>query len=216
MTETTHRILRIDSSLNGDNAVAAQLTHQWLSSAAQQGADLQVSQRDLSRTDLPHLTGEQHAGFSTPAAERSPHQQQAIELSDTLIEELRAADTIVLGVPLYNFGIPSSLKAWIDHVARSGETFNYTSAGPVGTLTGKKVVVIATRGGIYVDEQAGSPNDNQTPFLKQVLGFIGLTDVEFVYAEGLAMSGRRNESLEQASAQLQALTEQLFPLAELA
>jgi len=212
MSQNSHRILRIDSSLNGDNAVAAQLIQQWLDNVSQQGGDIQVSQRDLSSADLPHLTGEQHAGFNTPAADRSLHQQLAINLSDCLISELRAADTIVLGVPLYNFGIPSSLKAWIDHVARSGETFNYTSEGPVGTLRGKKVIVIATRGGIY----AGSPNDNQTPYLKQVLGFIGLTDVEFVYVEGLAMDGRRNESIEQASAQLQALTEQLIPLADLA
>lgn len=211
MTENSHRILRIDSSLNGDNAVAAQLTQQWLDHLSQQGTDIQVVQRDLSDADLPHLTGEQHAGFSLPEAERSPHQQQAIDLSDTLIGELRNADTIVLGVPLYNFGIPSALKAWIDHVARSGETFNYTSEGPVGTLTDKKVVVLATRGGIY----AGSPNDNQTPFLKQVLGFIGLTDVEFVYTEGLAMNGRRDQSLEQARQQLQSLTEQLIPQTEL-
>jgi len=201
MTDNTHRILHIDSSLNGDNAVAAQLTQKWLENIRQQGANIQVSQRDLSSADLPHLTGEQHAGFNAPEAERTPHQQLAIELSDNLISELRAADTIVLGVPLYNFGIPSSLKAWIDHVARSGETFNYTSEGPVGTLTGKKVIVIATRGGVY----AGSPNDNQTPYLKQVLGFIGLTDVEFVYAEGLAMSGRREESIANAEAQLNAL-----------
>jgi FMN-dependent NADH-azoreductase len=212
MTDSTHRILRIDSSLNGANAVAAQLTQKWLGNVTLQGANIQVSQRDLSSADLPHLTGEQHAGFSAPEAERTPHQQLAINLSDTLISELRAADTIVLGVPLYNFGLPSSLKAWIDHVARSGETFNYTSEGPVGTLTGKKVIVIATSGGVY----AGGPNDNQTPYLKQVLGFIGLTDVEFVYAEGLAMSGRREASIEQAGKQLNALTEGLIPLAELA
>jgi len=198
MSNEIHKILRIDSSLKGDSAVAAQLTDQFLAAI---GSDVEVRHRDLSGADLPHLSGAQHAGFASPAAERSAHQQQASELSDTLIAELRAADTIVLGVPLYNFGIPSNLKAWIDHVARAGETFNYTSEGPVGTLTGKKVIVIASRGGMY----AGTPADNQTPFLKQVLGFIGLTDVEFVYAEGMAMGGHREESLNNAGAQLNAL-----------
>jgi len=206
MSNETHKILRIDSSLKGDSAVAAQLTDQFLAAiTATTDGYVEVSRRDLSGADLPHLTGEQHAGFSAAVNERSGHQQQAVALSDTLIAELRAADTIVLGVPLYNFGIPSNLKAWIDHVARAGVTFNYTSEGPVGTLTGKKVIVIASRGGMY----AGTPADNQTPFLKQVLGFIGLTDVEFVYAEGMAMGGHREENLNNAATQLQMLAVQL-------
>jgi FMN-dependent NADH-azoreductase len=102
---------------------------------------------------------------------------------DRLIDELRRADTIVLGLPMYNFGLPSSLKAYFDHVARAGVTFKYTEKGPVGLLTGKKAYVFATRGGYY----AGTPKDTQTPYVRDFLAFLGITDVEFVYAEGLAI-----------------------------
>jgi FMN-dependent NADH-azoreductase len=100
-----------------------------------------------------------------------------------LIEELRNADVIVLGLPMYNFGVPSTLKAYFDHVARAGVTFKYTAQGPVGLLTGRKVYVLATRGGRY----AGTALDSQTDYVRQFLGFLGITDVEFVYAEGLAL-----------------------------
>ena len=106
-----------------------------------------------------------------------------VDFSDALIEELRNADTVVLGLPMYNFGIPSQLKAYFDHIARAGVTFRYTENGPVGLLTGKKVYVIATRGGKY----AGTPRDSQTAYVRDFLAFIGITDVEFVYAEGLNM-----------------------------
>lgn len=104
-------------------------------------------------------------------------------LSDQLIAELQTADSIVLGMPMYNFGVPSTFKAWIDRVARAGITFNYTQQGPVGLLTGKKVYTLAARGGMY----AGSPKDSQSQYLKNVFAFLGMTDVEFIYAEGLAM-----------------------------
>ncbi|MGH8764912.1 MAG: FMN-dependent NADH-azoreductase, partial [Burkholderiales bacterium] len=102
---------------------------------------------------------------------------------DGLIDELRRADTIVLGLPMYNFGVPSTLKAYFDHIARAGVTFRYTETGPVGLLTGKKAYVLATRGGLY----AGTPRDTQTAYVRDFLAFIGITDVEFVYAEGLAI-----------------------------
>ena len=110
--------------------------------------------------------------------------------SNRLIDELRRADVIVLGLPMYNFGVPSTLKAYFDHVARAGETFRYTENGPVGLLTGKKVYVFAARGGRY----AGTPSDAQTGYVRQFLGFLGIEDVEFVYAEGLAVDEASKQS----------------------
>jgi FMN-dependent NADH-azoreductase len=114
---------------------------------------------------------------------RTLDQQRIVSESDALIEELRSADVIVLGLPMYNFGVPSTLKAYFDHVARAGVTFKYTAQGPVGLLTGRKVYVLATRGGRY----AGTQLDSQTDYVRQFLGFLGINDVEFVYAEGLAL-----------------------------
>jgi len=112
-----------------------------------------------------------------------------VDYSDALIDELRAADTIVLGLPMYNFGVPSTLKAYFDHIARAGQTFKYTEKGPVGLLTGKKAIVFATRGGLY----AGTPLDSQTEYVRTFLAFLGITDVKFVYAEGLAMGDAKKQ-----------------------
>lgn len=108
---------------------------------------------------------------------------------DALIDELRQADLIVLGLPMYNFGIPSTLKSYFDHIARVGQTFRYTETGPIGLLTGKKAIVCATRGGLY----AGTPLDTQTTYIRTFLGFLGITDVEFIYAEGLAMGDAKKQ-----------------------
>lgn len=116
--------------------------------------------------------------------QRSPDQEAVLQYSDMLIDELKRADVIVIGLPMYNFGVPSTLKAYFDHVARVGATFRYTERGPVGLLTGKKAYVFATRRGKY----AGTPLDIQTNYVRQFLGFVGIEDVEFVYAEGLAIS----------------------------
>lgn len=151
--------------------------------------------RDLTRAPVPHLDETTLTGFGTPAEQRTPAQQAAVARSDALIAELQAADVIAIGVPMYNFGIPSPLKAWIDHVARAGITFKYTAQGPIGLLQGKQVYVLAARGGAY----AGTPGDVQTSYLKQVLGFLGLTDIEFVYAEGLAISAERKAQAEAAA-----------------
>ena len=135
--------------------------------------------------------------------ERTAEQRAVLEYSDGLIDELRTADTIVLGLPLYNFGVPSTLKAYFDHIARAGVTFRYTENGPVGLLTGKKAYVLAARGGIY----AGTPQDTETPYVRDFLAFLGITDVEFVYAEGLAIGEATRESaLAKAREQIEALT----------
>jgi FMN-dependent NADH-azoreductase len=142
-----------------------------------------VIHRDLASQPVPHLTAERFAAFLAKPETRTPEQHAIAGQSDALIEELERADTIVLAVPMYNFGIPSTLKAYFDHVARAGRTFRYTEKGPQGLLAGRRAIVFATRGGIY----AGTPRDTQSSYLREFLGFLGITDVEFVYAEGLAM-----------------------------
>ena len=146
--------------------------------------DSRVTVRDLAADAVPHLDAARFGAFTTAAEARSAEQQAVIAYSDTLIAELKAADVIVLGLPLYNFGVPSQLKAYFDHVARAGVTFRYTANGPEGLLTGKKAYVFATRGGLY----AGTPLDTQTNYVRDFLRFIGIADVEFVYAEGLNIS----------------------------
>src|SRR5262249_21329468 len=148
--------------------------------------------RDLAKQPVPHLDAARFAAFLSKEESRTEEQKNTLRYSDSLIEELRRADAIVLGLPMYNFGVPSQLKAWFDHVARAGVTFRYTATGPVGLLTGKKAYVLATRGGHY----AATGTDHETPYLRQFLGFLGITDVQFIYAEGLAISdASRNESL---------------------
>jgi FMN-dependent NADH-azoreductase len=131
---------------------------------------------------VPHLDAQRLGAFIAKPEERTAEQQAVADYSDALIEEIRRADVVVFGVPMYNFGIPSTLRAYFDHIGRAGVTFRYTENGPVGLLTGKKVYVFIARGGMY---QAG--NDAQTAYVRQFLSFIGLDDIEFVYAEGLAM-----------------------------
>jgi FMN-dependent NADH-azoreductase len=162
----------------------------------------EVIVRDLAAEPVPHLTAESFGAFLSKPESRSKEQQAVLDYSDRLIGELRRADTIVLGLPMYNFGLPSTLKAYFDHVARAGVTFRYTEKGPVGLLTGKKAYVIATRGGFYV----GTPRDTQTAYVRDFLAFLGITDVEFVYAEGLAISeASKTASLAKARESIQQL-----------
>jgi FMN-dependent NADH-azoreductase len=183
-----HTILQVNSSLFGENGQSSKLAADFATAlAASTGARLVV--RDLARNPVPHLTAERFTAFTTPAAERSLEQQRHVAESDALIEELRAADTVVLGLPMYNFGVSSALKAYFDHLARAGVTFRYTPEGPVGLLGGKRVYVFATRGGRH----AGTDTDMQTAFVRQFLRFLGLRDVEFIYAEGLALGPEQRE-----------------------
>ena len=181
-------ILQLNASLFGEIGQSSRLAGEFAGAlAASKGARLVV--RDLARQPVSHLTAERFTAFGTPVSERTIEQQRHVAESDVLIDELRRADVLVLGLPMYNFGIPSTLKAYFDHVARANVTFRYTSDGPVGLLTGKKAYVFATRGGQY----AGTPGDLQTAFVRQFLGFIGIRDVEFVYAEGLAFGPEQRE-----------------------
>ena len=174
----THTLLRIDASARRDGSVSRQLTDQIIEKLTPD----HVIARDLANP-LPHVNEAWISANFTPITDRNDEQNKALELSDTLIEEVQQADTIVIGAPIYNFGVPAGLKAWIDLVARAGVTFRYTEEGPVGLLTGKRTIVVVASGGT----EAGSNYDFATGFLKHVLGFIGLTDVEFVTADKLAL-----------------------------
>ena len=178
------KLLVINSSLNGEQGKSTQITAR-LSNALVQSGKATITERDLSQSDLPHLTQAEMGAWMTASDERNDEQKAAAAISDQLVEELKTNDLIVIGMPMYNFGIPSTFKAWIDRIARAGVTFRYTENGPVGLLDNKKVVILAARGGMY----AGTPKDTQTQYLKDVLAFVGLSDVSFIYAEGLAMPG---------------------------
>jgi len=173
-------ILQVNTSILGNEGQSTRLADEFV---AELDAD-QVVVRDLARDPVPHLDAERFTAFITTKEKRTSEQEQFVAYSDGLISELKEADVIVLGLPMYNFGVPSMLKAYFDHVARAGITFRYTEKGPVGLLTGKKAYVLATRGGYY----AGTPLDTQTEYVRAFLAFLGITDVEFVYAEGLAIS----------------------------
>lgn len=172
------RVLALKSSILGDYSQSNKLVEDFIKNVDQD----KLTVRDLAANPLPVLD------FSVATALRatedlSQEQQAVVDLSDTLIEEIKAADTLVIAAPMYNFTIPTQLKNWIDLIARAGVTFKYTENGVQGLIEGKKAIVVTTRGGLHKD----SPTDSMTPYLHTVLGFVGITDVEFVYAEALNM-----------------------------
>src|SRR5690349_16959027 len=196
-------LLQIQSSIFSDGGQSSQLARRFVTAWRAANPDGRVVVRDLAAAPVPHLDGARFGAFLAKPDERTPEQQAVTDYSDALIEELRQADVVVIGVPTYNFGVPSTLKAYFDHVARAGVTFRYTEKGPVGLLTGKKVYVFAARGGMY----AGTPNETQTPFLRTFLGFLGMSDVSFVYAEGLAISeASKQQGITRAQADVDRLT----------
>jgi FMN-dependent NADH-azoreductase len=196
-------LLKINASLFSANGQSSQLTERFAAAWQASHPGSRVVERDLAANPVPHLDGARFMAFLAKPEERSAEQQAVVDFSDALIAELRAADAVVIGLPMYNFGIPSQLKAYFDHIARAGVTFRYTANGPEGLITGKKVYVLATRGGVY----AGTPQDSQTAYVRDFLGFIGITDLEFIYAEGLNMGDEsKNAALAQAHQSLAALT----------
>ncbi|WP_370298362.1 FMN-dependent NADH-azoreductase [Pontibacterium sp.] len=188
------KLLHIKASVFGDEGQSSQLAARYIDQWQQRNLGNEVVVRDLVGDSVPHLDGAVVGAFFTPEEQRSAEQQAIVDFSDTLIKELQDADEIVLGLPLYNFGVPSQMKAYFDHLARAGVTFKYTETGPVGLLEDKPVRVFATRGGLYKD----TGMDHQVPFLKQFLGFIGLNNVEVIYAEGLSMEEVKEDSLAKA------------------
>jgi len=176
------KLLRIDSSARR-NSVSRQLTGRFVEAWKQEHPGGQVIERDLATTAIPPITDEFVQAMHTNPAAHTVEHKKALAVSDVLVEELLAADTIVIGSPMYNFAIPAPLKAWIDQVVRVGKTVLFGASGPQGLLKGKKVYVITSRGGAYL---AGTPTerfDYQEPYLRHILAFIGLTNVTFIHAE---------------------------------
>lgn len=181
-------ILKIQTSLFGASGHSSRLADRFIEDYRERHGQVRVLTRDLAADAVPPLTLERFRALGTGEEDRTPEQQAIVEHSDALIEELTAADVIVLAVPMYNFTIPAVLHNYFDHIARAGITFRYTENGPEGLIKGKQVVVFVTRGGLHGDEHS------QTSFLRQFLGFIGLDDPKFVHAEGLAISDESRES----------------------
>ena len=200
-------LLYVRTSLYGAQGASSQLAERFIAEWRVRNPGGHVITRDLAADPAPHLTAERFQAFNTRPEERTAEQQSVVDYSDALIDELRVADTIVLAVPMYNFGVPSTLRTYFDHVARAGVTFRYTSAGPEGLLTGRRAYVFVTRGGIY-----GGEHDTQAPYLRQFLRFIGI-ESEFVFAQGLAYGEEsRQKSLAAAHEQITGL----IPVVELA
>jgi FMN-dependent NADH-azoreductase len=176
-------VLLIHSSVFGEKSQSLGLARDFLKRYPHRS----LVERALTPHTMPHLDAETFAAMGTEAGHLSDRQKELVALSDKLIAELEAADTIVLAVPMYNFSIPSTLKAWIDHVARRGRTFRYTEKGPEGLLRNKKVFVLGARGGVYSKDTPYAAFDFHEPYLRTVLGFLGMTDATFVHFEGLAM-----------------------------
>lgn len=189
--------LLITSSLFGPGGQSTTLASELVSRL---GGRVMV--RDLAKHPVPHLDAERFSAFVAKPQARTPAQQATVDYSDELIGELKAADAIVIGVPMYNFGIPSTLKAYFDHIARAGVTFKYTDKGSVGLLTGKKAYLVMARGGVYGEAHA------HATYVRDFLAFLGITDVEYVYAEGLAISAAAKDAgLAKARAQIDRLNQ---------
>ena len=173
-------ILHVTASIRSGESVSRKLGNQLVEKIGQ-GTDASIGTRDLAANDLPLIDADRFAANLTPPAERDEKQQALADVADALIAELQAADTLVLSLPVYNFTMPSTLKAWADLVARAGTTFRYTESGPEGLLTGKKAYVVIASGGTPI----GSEIDFLTPWLRHFLGFLGITDVEIIAADGI-------------------------------
>ena len=193
-------ILVINSSAAREGSVSRVLVNHAVEQLRETHVGAVIVERDLGASPMPHLTSGNLAGVrGTPSTES---EWAARALSDELIAELRAADTIVIGAPMYNFSIPSGLRSWFDYVLRAGETFSYSEAGPQGLLGGKRVIVIESRGGLY-SEGPAKVIDFQEPYLRHLFGFVGITDVTFVHAEKLGFGpDAREQALAAARAQI--------------
>ena len=195
-------ILQINSSARSEGAQSTALAERIVARLKASNPQASLKVRDLASDPHPALDQAALGALFTPAESRTPEQARRVALDDAKIAEVQAADALVLGVPMYNFGISSQLKNWIDSICRAKVTFQYTENGPEGLLKGKKVYVAFARGGKY----RGSEADTQLPYLKAVLGFLGISDVQFVFAEGLAMGPEATAAAHaEADAQIAAL-----------
>jgi FMN-dependent NADH-azoreductase len=201
-----NNVLVINSSASGNDSVSRVLVAEAVSKLLAAYPAASVVHRDLDANPVPHLTTQNLAGVRGIA--KSDPEFVARKLSDELIAELRAAETIVIGAPMYNFSVSTLLRSWFDHVLRAGQTFSYSEAGPKGLLEGKKVIVIESRGGLYSEGPAAAA-DFQEPYVRHLLAFMGITDVKFVHAEKLGYGAdAREAALKHAKAQIAAIVDQ--------
>jgi FMN-dependent NADH-azoreductase len=198
-------LLVINSSAAREGSVSRELVEFTVDRLLQAAPEMRVVRRDLGADPVPHLTVDTLNGVrGTPS---SVSERAARQLSDELIAELRAADTVVIGAPMYNFGVTTGLRAWFDHVLRAGETFSYSAEGPKGLLGGKRVIVVESRGGLYSEGPAAAI-DFQEPYLRHLLGFVGITDVTFVHAEKIGFGPEaRAAALTAAKARIASLAQ---------
>ena len=202
------KLLHIDSSILGDNSASRQLSGEVVKAWQAAEPGVEVTYRDVAAEGLNHFSGATLGALGTPADQRSAAQQHEAELSAKTLAEFLAADAVVIAAPMYNFTIPTQLKAWIDRIAVAGQTFRYTEAGPEGLCGNKKVIVVSTSGGLHVGQATGVAHED---YLKVLLGFLGITDIEFVRAHGLAYGDEfRSKSLSDANV---LINEQLFAAA---
>lgn len=176
-------LLHIDSSPRGNYSVSRKLSAEVVAAWKAKNPDGKVIERDLAKSDLTFVDFDWITGAFTPPERHSESHKEALAVSDELVAELLASDVIVIGTPMYNFAVPAVLKAWIDHIVRSGKTFSYKPDGVEGRAGGRKVIVIVTSGAVY----AGTPleaYDHEIPYLRQILGFIGISDLTFIHAGG--------------------------------
>lgn len=190
-------ILHIISSIHGDASSNSKLSNKIIEKLKKTYPDNQVNKLDLSDAHFPYLEAEHFAAFFTPKDNHTPIQGEVFGRSAKAIKQLKEADIIVIALPIYNFGIPASLKGWIDYVARAGETFSYIDNAPAGLLTNKKVYLSIASGGVFSEEPMKS-YDFTEPYLRAILGFIGLTDLTTFRVEGTAIPGIKETALVKA------------------
>lgn len=182
------KLLHIDSSITGSLSASRELTAKLVDQWVAQNPDTQVDYLDLARQAPAHFNGESLSlRLAVANTNLSDVQKRENAVTEQFLAQFLAADVVVIGAPFYNFSIPSQLKAWIDRIAQAGRTFTYTETGPVGLATGKTVIIASSRGGIYSSSEAGRAMEHQESYLKTVFGFMGITDIRIVRAEGLAM-----------------------------
>lgn len=187
------KLLHIDSGILGEHSVTRHLSTTLVGEWKKRNPGLKVTYRDLASNPIGHLTGANLMAASVDTAEHSPELQKDLAESGKALEEFLEADVVVIGAPMYNFSVPSQLKAWIDRIAVRGKTFRYTETGPEGLAGGKKVIIASSRGGFYNTENGLAAIDHQEPYLRAVFGFLGVTDIEFVRTEGVAVSPEKKQ-----------------------
>ncbi|UXN61216.1 FMN-dependent NADH-azoreductase [Phyllobacterium zundukense] len=185
-------ILLVTSSPRGAASHSTRVATELANKLQAKTPGAKIVTRDLANNPLPHIDADYASGIYTPVESRSVQQQNVVGVSDAVVDELFAADAVVISTGMINFNISSTLKAWIDHIARAGRTFSYGAEGPKGLVTGKKVYVVIASGGVYSDGPAAA-FDHATPYLKTALGFLGMTDVEVIRIEGVAMGPEAEE-----------------------